>query len=240
MTERRNSHRHEAADRRQFPRPSLALNLVVLCLAIAFAGFAALHRTALDQRFERIIEHNVSAPAEVNRIKSELSQMEVSEEELRRELEGRLKQIRSLKGEWFYLSIDTTKRKAYFNYGDRVLRETNVAVGPPATVTVANRTFTFVPLKGASHVVDTAQGLAWRAPGWAYALSGAEPPRDPPRIENGLGKFVLFLPNNYVIHSPPAPDSPLKGVKPGSFMLSEEDFAAVWPRVQDGMPVYIF
>ena len=50
-------------------------------------------------------------------------------------------------------------------------------------------------------------------------------------MPNGLGRYVIFLPNSYVIHSPPPPDSPLQGPKPGSFMVPEADLAAIWPRI---------
>ena len=61
-----------------------------------------------------------------------------------------------------------------------------------------------------------------------------------PTIPNGLGKYVLFLPNGYVIHTPPSEESPLKGAKPGSYMVPEETLAAIWPRIHKGTPVYIY
>jgi hypothetical protein len=52
---------------------------------------------------------------------------------------------------------------------------------------------------------------------------------------------VLYLPNGYAIHTQPAPDSPLQGAKPGSYMVSEDFMAAVWPRINTGSTqVYIF
>ena len=71
-------------------------------------------------------------------------------------------------------------------------------------------------------------------------MNGVPIPASRPVIENGLGKYVIFLPDNYVIHSPPAADSPLHGPKPGSFMVPEEDLAAIWPRVTKETRVYIF
>ena len=59
-------------------------------------------------------------------------------------------------------------------------------------------------------------------------------------VPNGLGRYVIFLPNSYVIHSPPPPESPLQGPKPGSFMVSEADLAAIWPRITTQTRVYIF
>ncbi len=52
---------------------------------------------------------------------------------------------------------------------------------------------------------------------------------------------MLFLPNVYAIHTPPSEDSPLEGPKPGSFMVSEADLAAIWPRInKDKTLVYIY
>jgi hypothetical protein len=61
-----------------------------------------------------------------------------------------------------------------------------------------------------------------------------------PVVPNGLGTYVILLPNGYAIHSPPPESSPLQGPKPGSYMVSEDVLKAIWPRVHKGMPVYIF
>ena len=62
-----------------------------------------------------------------------------------------------------------------------------------------------------------------------------------PTIRNGLGKYVVSLQDNYVIHTPPPDDSPLHGTaKPGSIMVSEADLAAIWPRIDRQTRVYIF
>jgi hypothetical protein len=65
-------------------------------------------------------------------------------------------------------------------------------------------------------------------------------PDVPPRVPGGLGKYVILLPNGYVIHSPPPGGSPLVGAKPGSFMIAEEQMRAIWPRVSTATRVYIY
>jgi hypothetical protein len=65
-------------------------------------------------------------------------------------------------------------------------------------------------------------------------------PRRPPAIPDGLGRYVLVVTGDSVIHSPPARESPLRGAKPGSFMVPEEELAAIWKRVEKGTRVYIF
>jgi hypothetical protein len=71
-------------------------------------------------------------------------------------------------------------------------------------------------------------------------MNGAAPPKSRPTVANGLGRYVIALGNQYVIHSPPPSDSPLKGAKPGSFMVPEADLAAIWKRIGPETRVYVF
>jgi hypothetical protein len=83
-------------------------------------------------------------------------------------------------------------------------------------------------------------GHAWRVPEWLYVVNKQPVPAERPVIENGLGKYVIFLPNGYAIHTQPSADSPLQGPKPGSYMVSEDVLRAIWPRIHKGTQVYIF
>jgi hypothetical protein len=165
-------------------------------------------------------------------MKEELAAIDVNRATLQGELEGRVKLLAGLKTEDFYLSIDTQKRKMRFNYGDTVLREDDVAIGEMRTINAGQRSWTFIPLKGAFPVEAKIVGYDWRVPEWL------DPAR--PVVPNGLGKYVLFLPNGYVVHSPPSEASPLRGAKPGSYMVTEETLAAIWPRIHRGTQVYIY
>jgi len=71
-------------------------------------------------------------------------------------------------------------------------------------------------------------------------MNGVKPPSSPQPIEGGLGRYVIVLSEDAVIHSPPPPESPLKGVKPGSFLVPEADLAAIWKRVGPRTRVYVF
>jgi hypothetical protein len=71
-------------------------------------------------------------------------------------------------------------------------------------------------------------------------MRGEPRPASPRVVRNGLGRYVIVLANNYIIHSPPPPESPLQGPKPGSFMAPEDDLAAIWPRISKETRVYIF
>jgi len=59
-------------------------------------------------------------------------------------------------------------------------------------------------------------------------------------VDQPWGKYVILLPNGYVIHSPPPPGGPLTGAKPGSFMIAEEEMRAIWPRISATTRVYIY
>lgn len=240
MSDRRRDER-PGSDRRKFPRPPLWLNLALLILAAALFAYASHQRKSLDEKTALLFKPTASAPADVNRIRAELADMEVSQAQLARELDGRMDFLEAIQSAQFYISIDTKRQKLQLRLGRDVVREADVQVGEARTITASDgRKWTFVPLKGGFSVVGKEVGYAWRVPEWLYAMNGQAIPADRPTAQNGLGKYVIFLPDNYVIHSPPPPDSPLKGPKPGSFQVSQADLAAIWPRVTKDTRVYIF
>ena len=240
MPERRQHGRSGAPERRSFPRPPLWLNLVLLLLGIGGVLYARHHREQVSTRFSRVIAEEARTPADVRKVKEELAEMDLSREQLRKELEGRAKFVSSLKSEDFYLSIDTKQRKLRFYYGDTVLREADIVAGEATTIKGDDKQWTFIPLKGAFPVEAKIVGHAWRVPEWMYVQKGEPVPAGRPVIQDGLGKYVIFLPNGYAIHSPPSADSPLQGPKPGSYMVSEDVLRAVWPRIHKKTQVFIF
>lgn len=241
MPERRKEKRADSEDRRDIPRPPLWLNLLLLIIALATSLFARHQRRELDADFARVFNKASSGPSELNQLKAELAEMDLTKEALEKELNSRLAYIESLKSRDFYLSIDTSQKRLYLNFGNDTVRDAAVQIGDPATVEGSNgKTWTFVPVKGAFNVIGKEVGLPWRVPAWVYLMNQQPVPADLPTVENGLGKYVIFLPNDYVIHSPPAADSPLKGPKPGSFMVPEADLQAIWERITTETRVYIF
>lgn len=241
MPERRNIKRANQSDRRDIPRPPLWLNLLLLIVAVAALFFAGNQRRKIDVDFTRVFDKASAGPSELNLVKAELAGMNLTRDTLETELDSRLAYIESLKSRDFHLSIDTARKKLYLNFGKDTVRDANVQIGAPVTVTGPNgKTWTFVALKGAFNVAGKEVRLPWRIPPWVYSMNKQPVPGDPPAIENGLGKYVVFLPNDYIIHSPPAAGSPLKGPKPGSFMVPEADLQAVWDRITPETRVYIF
>jgi hypothetical protein len=228
-------------ERRSFPRPPLWLNLTLLIVAAATFAFAAYQRHEIDARTAALFRPSPSSPAELNRIRDELARMDLTGAQLARELDGRMMYIESLQSAQFYLSIDTQKRVLQFRFGRDVVRECPVEIGEAKTIKAAHgKTWTFLPLKGGFNVVGKDTGYDWTVPEWLYAVRGEPAPAERRVVPNGLGKYVVILPNNYVIHSPPPPDSPLQGPKPGSFMVPEQDLSAIWPRITKDTRVYIF
>lgn len=241
LNDRRKEQRPDSTDRRSLPRPPLWLTLGLIMLAL-FAGLGAtLHRQQLNAQFEKILDRSESTPGEINRIRSELADLDLTEQALAKELDSRLSFLEKTKGRGFYIAVDTKKKKFYFNYGDDVVREAPLQIGAPANVKSNDgRSWTFVPLRGEFHIEEKLVGMDWRVPSWLYAMRGEPEPADRPVIPDGLGKYVIVLPNNYIIHSPPAEESPLDGPKPASFMVPEEDLAAIWPRLSSETPVFVF
>jgi hypothetical protein len=240
MSDRRKDEREDGSDRRSFPRPPFKLNLILLLLGLVLAGVAFSQRNRLDQQFQAIVSRGASSPDEIRKIRNDLSQMDLTEQEMKRELAARLEQAKVLQSNDFYLSLDTRRKQFALYYGNDVVREAPMEIGPPATIKSPGATYTFAPLKGTVTVKKKYEDLGWRVPEWVYVMQQQPVPADRPVVEGGLGKYVIELPNNYTIHSPPSPDSPLKGPKPGSFMVPEEEMKAIWARVHEGTRVFIF
>jgi len=240
ISDRRSEGRPQSPERRRVRRPSLRLNLFVLALGLVALAGAGLHRRRLDTTFERIARTQVSSHYQLAKIRSELASMELTRESLDRELRDRLVMVRSFEAAEFYLAIDTTNRRLRLHFGPEIVREADVAIGEPRVVNAQGKTWRFVPLKGALTVIGKLADQPWEVPAWAHTLRNAPIPDVPSRVPGGLGKYVILLPNGYVIHTPPAAESPLAGAKPGSFMIAEDQMRAIWPRISTETRVYIY
>jgi hypothetical protein len=239
-SDRRSEERPQSPTRRSVRRPALWLNLVVLCAGLAALVGAHMHRRRLDVTFERIVRTQVSSPHQLANIRSDLASMELTRESLDRELVDRLEMARSFDAAEFYLAIDTSSRKLRLHFGPEIVRETDVVIGEPRVVTAEGKSWQFVALKGGLTVIGKLVDQPWDVPPWAYAMRNAPVPDVPSSVPGGLGKYVILLPNGYVIHSPPSPESPLDGAKPGSFMIAEDQMLAIWPRISGATRVYVY
>lgn len=225
---------------RKLPRPRTRSLLVLFVLVLLGAIGASIHRRVLESEFETRVSRSQATPYEIKRIRRELADLEVDQKTLEGALDARLKRVAAAKRNEFYVSIDTKRKTFSFRFADKTLRDAPVEIGPPQTIVAGKKRWTFAPLGGSFNVAGKFQDQSWRVPEWAYRLARAQPPRTLPTVKNGLGKYVILLGNDYVIHSPPSPESPLKGAKPGSFMVPEADLAAIWRRVGPETRVYVF
>jgi hypothetical protein len=239
-SDRRSEERPQSPSRRSVPRPALWLNLLILSLGLAILVGARQHRHRLDARFTRIVQKQESSPYQVAKIRSELASMDLTDQSLARELQSRLAMARSFEAEEFYLAIDTASRRLRLHFGPGIVREADVVIGEARIVKADGKTWQFIPCKGALTVTGKLIDQPWDVPAWAYALRNAPIPKAPSSVPGGLGKYVILLPNGYVIHSPPPSESPLNGAKPGSFMIAEEQMRAIWPRISAGTRVYVY
>jgi hypothetical protein len=241
MPERRRDKRPDASDRRSFPRPPLWLNLLLILLAIVVFAYARYHREHVARRYSRVLMEEQRTPSDVKKIKEQLANVDLTATGLKKELDGRMKFLQSLKTEDFYLSVDTQQNKLRFYYGGTVLREADLTIGSNTEIKSPDgHTWTFIPLKGAFRINAKLVDYAWQIPEWVYVMNRQPVPEHRPTVDDGLGKYVIVLGNGYIIHSPPSDSSPLKGAKPGSFMVSDDDMKAIWERIHIGTPVYIF
>ncbi|MCU1245849.1 MAG: hypothetical protein JWN02_1759, partial [Acidobacteria bacterium] len=149
MSDRRHISRGDSPDRRTFPRPPLWLNLLLLIIAGTTFAYARYHRNEVKQKSAVLFRATPSSPAEMNKIRDELSTMDLSRAQLAKQLDSRMQYLQDLNSGQFYIAVDTERRKLYLRLGKEVVREADVELGEAKTVKAPSGTsWTFVPLKG--------------------------------------------------------------------------------------------
>ncbi len=179
-------------------------------------------------------------PFEIKKVRADFADLEQDEKILGKELDTRLQYVESLKSEDFYLVLDSAQKRFRFQYGNQTVRDGPAEPGPARTIVAGERRWTFPALSGAYSIREKLEDADWTPPPWVYAMNGLKPPDSVPEFESGLGRYVIVLGDDAVIHSPPPDESPLKGPKPGSFQMPESDLAAIWKRVGPRTRVYVF
>jgi hypothetical protein len=222
-------------------RPPLAWNLGFLLFGVALAAAAMLHRRHIDARFSAVVSRSEAAPFEIQRIRRDLASLSLDEKALEKELAARLAAVDAQETSEFFLVLDRKAKRLTFRLGERIVREAPLKEAPPRPIVSASGDrLVPAPLSGAFTVRQKLERPGWKAPAWAWAEAGRPVPSPLPDIPSGLGRYVLVLTDDVVVHSPPPRESPLSGPKPGSFMAPEADLAAIWKRVGPETRVYVF
>ena len=222
-------------------RPPVAASLVALLVAVALGAAATAHRRRLDARFAGQVVRARAVPFEIQRIRRDLAALHLDEAALARDLDARLAAAAQQESSSFYLVLDRKAKTLSLRVGDRVVREAPLAVGPPRAIpTASGERIVEPPLSGSFTVREKLERPAWKAPASAYVAAGRPVPDPLPQIPGGLGRYVIVLAEDVVVHSLPPPESPLRGAKPGSFQVPEADLAAIWKRIGIETRVYVF
>jgi len=222
-------------------RPPVSLSLFLLLVGVALGAAATVHRGQLDTRFQSLVTRAQAAPFEIQRIRRDLASLSLDEKALERELQARLSAADAQKSSEFYLVLDAKAKKLSLRLGNRIVREAPLEARPPRPYTTASgEKLATPPLSGAFTVRQKLERASWKPPAWVWTEAGRPVPSPLPEIPGGLGRYVVVLTDDVVVHSPPPPESPLTGAKPGSFLVPEGDLAAMWKRIGPETRVYIF
>jgi hypothetical protein len=222
-------------------RPPLLFSLCLLLFGVLLGAFAVLHRRALDARFGAVVAGSKAAPFEVQRIRRDLAALDLDERALEQELAARLASLDAQGLEEFHVDCDTKSKKLTFRFGEVVVREAPLELGPARPIVAASGDrVPSAPLTGVFTVRQKMERPSWKPPAWLWVQAGLPVPSPLPSIPGALGRYVIVLSDDVVLHSPPPPDSPLKGARPGSLMAPERDLAAIWKRIGTETRVNVF
>jgi hypothetical protein len=222
-------------------RPSVGFSLVLLFIGVVLGAAATAERRSLDTRFDAQVVRAQAQPFEIQRIRQDLASLSLDEKSLERELSARVAAAEAQKSSEFYLVLDTKAKKMSLRLGDRIVREAPIETRPPLPIrTASGETLAPAALSGAFTVREKLERPAWKPPAWAWKEAKRPVPSPLPEVRGGLGRYVLVLTDEVVVHSPPPPESPLKGPQPGSFLVPESDLSAIWKRVGQETRVYVF
>ena len=162
--------------------------------------------------------------------------------ELALSLMQREMRLKALEEKRLHLAISLEDSTLALRHGPATLRQVPVKIGADSVITAPDgRTWRFIRALGERHLARRETSPTVTIPEWVYVGRGeAVPPEEQRRVEGGLGRYVLRLDDGTEIYSVPK-EGPFAGsVKPGGFMVTEKDMAAIFEAVGAETPVYIF
>ena len=193
-------------------RPPISWSLGLLLFGMALAVVAAVHRRHLDARFQQLVVRSQSAPFEIQRIRQDLAALSLDEKTLEKDLAARLAAADAQKSSEFYLVVDTREKRLSLRLGDDIVRETTLQMRAPRPIEAASgERLVPAPLSGAFTVREKLERPAWKPPAWAWTEAGLPVPSPIPDIRGGLGRYVVVLTDDVILHSPAPPESPAEG-----------------------------
>lgn len=156
---------------------------------------------------------------------------------LRREM-----RVKALAEKGIHLAINTEDSTLALRHGAATLRQVHLSIGSDSTIHAPDgRTWRFVRGMGERTLAAKATDPDDPIPEWVYISRGEPvPPVSERTVPKGNGHYLLRLDDGSEIYSRPTTGPLAEGVKPGDFVASESDLAAIFDAVTTDTPVYIF
>lgn len=150
--------------------------------------------------------------------------------------------IRSLENSQRHLVIVLEDSALELRQGRATLRRARIEVGADSTVRAPDgRTWRLVRPLGERVIEEKQRSPTVTIPEWVYVSRGEPiPPESERKVDGALGTYVLRLDDGTEIYTRPARGPFEEGVKPGAFLASGSDIAAIFDAVGEDTPVYIY
>lgn len=220
--------------------PGFFWGILGVILLLLIASVAVLWRVPRYQRDAAVIGSQMSARERATRdqiLDTRSRRASLAVALLRREL-----RLQSLEQKGLHLAIDTEASTLSLRHGGATLREVHVGVGRDSTIQAPDgRSWRFVRAVGERKLAEKETDPDDPIPEWVYISRGQPvPPESERRIEDGNGHYLLLLDDGTEIYSRPDHGPLAEGTKPGGFVVSETDLAAIFDAVGIDTPVYIY
>ncbi len=163
-------------------------------------------------------------------------------------LRARQRQLRAklarLAPRGLYIVIDQTNNRLYLRKDNQVVLDAICSAGSGMVLKEGNggRQWVFDTPRGRFQVLSRIENPIWKKPDWAFVEEGEPIPRNAAeRFEAGtLGEYAFYFGNGYMIHGTLYERLLGRSVTHGCIRLGRDDLRALWAKVPEGTPIYIF